>query len=224
MPATALESRARRVLAGRESSPALVYARVPEQEVELARVLAACGFYLVDTTITLGRPEPPAGGKPPAGLEVDWARPEQAPALLEIAESAFRYSRFHQDPHLPLRQAHALKRAWLQNALAGRRGRGVLAAEEGGRVLGFLIVLEGEEGGRPLWVVDLMGVARDRQGRGVGRALLDRFCTLAAGRGAAVRAGTQAANLPALRLYLSLGFAPLATELILHAHRGGEGT
>lgn len=84
-----------------------------------------------------------------------------------------------------------------------------LVARSGGRAVGYALVLVHE--GSPTWieprrfaVVQDLAVASDQQGRGLGRALLDRVhdesgCDV-------VELAVLSANEPALRFYERLGF------------------
>jgi ribosomal protein S18 acetylase RimI-like enzyme len=147
------------------------------------------------------------------------AEPNDREAVLEIAASCFRYSRFHQDEHIGVPAANELKRAWMANCLDGRRGEEVLVALEEGRPAGFLAVLVARDAA----VIDLVGVAARSQRRGIGGALLDTFVKRWRGRAACLRVGTQAINAPSIRLYEGRGFRFVGAANVLHAHfRGGR--
>lgn len=67
---------------------------------------------------------------------------------------------------------------------------------------------------RPL-VVDLIGVAADWRGRGLGAAML-AFAQAAAG--GPRRTGTQLANAGSLRFYERLGFRFVGANYVFHRH------
>lgn len=134
-----------------------------------------------------------------------------------------------------LADVHALEQdlfgrsAWSPESFWGelaRPNRAFLVALEGGRVVGYGgVVVNGADAD-----VQTVGVARDQQGRGTGRALLRAL------RAEAVEAGAthlllevRADNEPAQRLYRSEGFVQIARRaryyqpddvdaLILRAH------
>jgi GNAT superfamily N-acetyltransferase len=193
--------------------PGFHYAKVDVEDVARVRARAGRGFYVVDVNVTLAHERSGAGDV--GNAEV--ARPEHHQALLEIAGSCFRYSRFHLDPQLPDELADAVKREWVRSYVEGTRGLELLAAVEDGAPAGFLAVLE-RDGAR---VIDLIGVAPSAQGKGVGSALVQGFVArhLAAGRELLV--GTQAANVPSLRLYAALGFSVRSSAYVLHRHVEG---
>jgi len=51
---------------------------------------------------------------------------------LDIAESAFVYSRFHLDPLVPKELANRVKREWIANYVRRQRGERLLVAEVDG--------------------------------------------------------------------------------------------
>jgi hypothetical protein len=56
-----------------------------------------------------------------------------------------------------------------------------------------------------------------------GRAIQRERLLIAEKGGAPAWVGTQAANIPSLRLYESFGFRVCETAYVLHAHVGGKG-
>ena len=111
----------------------------------------------------------------------------------------------------------------MESYLRGDRGEKLLVARVDGEVAGFLAVIAGSHEGRPAGTVDLMGVDVERQGSGVGRALLRRFILDSGERYEFLLAGTQAANLPAVRLYEGEGFGLVSSTYDLHMHVGAPG-
>jgi ribosomal protein S18 acetylase RimI-like enzyme len=187
--------------------------RVASDDVAAISALEDEGFHVVDVNVTLER----AGGEGLEGAGVAPATPAQHQALLDIAESCFRYSRFHLDPLISDDAANRVKRAWVASYLDGTRGVELLAVENGGRPAGFLAVLEAADGAR---VIDLVGVAPDAQGAGLGEALVKEFAHRHGEGGRTLRVGTQVANVPSLRLYEKLGFRVTSARAILHRHVG----
>lgn len=197
--------------------PAFCFAKVPEADAASAAALEAAGFRQVDTQVTLERGMEPAPAAPRA--EVRLAEPHDREAVLDIAGSSFRFSRFHQDPRIGLKAAHAVKRAWAANCLNGQRGEEVLVALDQGRPAGFLAVLRASDAA----VIDLIAVAAHSQRRGIGASLVDAFTGRWRSRAPRLRVGTQEANAASLRLYESCGFRAVGKTRVLHAHlRGGR--
>jgi ribosomal protein S18 acetylase RimI-like enzyme len=195
-----------------DEARSLTYARVDVADTEAVARMTANGFGVVDVSLTLATRRLV---ETPHEL-VQPARPEQRQALVDIAGRCFRFSRFHMDPLIPDELADNVKREWIRSYVEGRRGIELLAAVDGGDAVGFLAVLE-SEGSR---VIDLIGVAPEAQGRGIGRALVACFVERHTAPGRDLRVCTQAANVPSVRLYESLGFSLASAAYVLHLHRG----
>lgn len=195
---------------------AMYYAKTDTSAVAAVRELGTAGMHVVDTTVTLERAAGEAP-EPPDGVEVNDCPSDQADAVLDIAGSCFRYSRFHVDPQIPRPLAHRIKREWVASYVRGQRGERLLVATAGGRVAGFLAVLSAAEAGRQVRVIDLVGVDERSQRSGVGIALVAAFIERA-GTADLLRVGTQVANLPSLALYHRCGFRIAGTGYVLHMH------
>jgi ribosomal protein S18 acetylase RimI-like enzyme len=191
---------------------AFCFAKVPDGDSASAAALEGLGFRQVDTQVTLERGANPAPTAP--RVEVRRAEGRDRAAVLDIAGSCFRFSRFHQDPRIGLQAAHAVKRAWAANCLDGKRGEEVLVALDETRPAGFLAVLLAPD----VAVIDLIGVAAGSQRRGIGAALVDAFVMRWRGRAVRLRVGTQAANAPSIALYERCGFRRTGATRVLHAH------
>jgi ribosomal protein S18 acetylase RimI-like enzyme len=188
---------------------ALVTRRIPAADVAALGDAEAEGFAVVDVNVTLER----TGFDPVGTTSVSVAVREQADALLDVAGSCFRFSRFHLDPRIGREAADRVKREWVRSYVEGRRGVELLAAG----AEGFLCVLEADDGAR---VIDLVGVASAAQGRGLGTELVAAFGSRHGADGRTLRVGTQVANTPSLRLYEKLGFRVAAATYVLHLHVG----
>lgn len=209
-----------------KDQPAFYYAKVSTQQVETVATLTTLGFQVVDVNITLScAPQMITNPLCHTGLVVREATTYDADAILAIAASCFRYSRFHLDPAVLMERANAIKRAWVQSYLDRCRGEQLLAAFVGDQAVGFLAVLETRVKGKLGRVIDLIGVDQLQQRCGVGKALVGAFLVDCTKRGVLAVVGTQAANVPSLRLYEAMGFRVCETTYVLHAHvgRGGVG-
>lgn len=186
--------------------------KVPVADVSAIAVAVAAGFRVVDVNVTLERMG--EGDRDARAGTAAPATPDQHAALLQVAGTCFRYSRFHLDAMLPRELADRVKREWLRSYVEGRRGIELLA-DNG--ATGFLAVLEAADGAR---VIDLVGVAAESQGRGVGESLVATFIARHGAGGRLLRVGTQVANVPSLRLYEKLGFRVASSSYVLHRHTG----
>jgi len=198
--------------------PGFAYAKVPVENVAEVSRLEAAGFRVVDMNMTFTR----RGGDVPAPAAlIERVDAATAPAVLDIAGSCFRYSRFHLDPAVDDALAHRIKREWVRSYAEGRRGHSLWAVLDGGKPAGFLAVLTTETGGKRQAVIDLIGVAVASQGHGLGRDLT-RFFIREFSTYDELLVGTQAANAPSMRLYESCGFRVSRAAYVLHRHAGGR--
>lgn len=195
-------------------------AKLPAADTRGVGELEAFGFRVVDVALTF---DADAVRAPDADARVRPAQARDAAAVEALAGSAFRFSRFHLDPAFPVALAHRVKAEWAGNWFRGARGDGMIVAEDGGRVAGFLQLLWGRD---DRLVIDLIAVDAASRGRGFARAMIGfaaRTGTGDARRHAGMSVGTQAANVPSVRLYESLGFRLRGAQFVLHYHGGGAG-
>jgi dTDP-4-amino-4,6-dideoxy-D-galactose acyltransferase len=214
----------RALLERSQGSSAFFYAKIPTTDVSTATALCSIGFYVVEANLTLERePEPASASAGDRMIEVREAESLHQEAILEIANTCFVYSRFHLDPRIPNTAANAIKRAWIHSYVQKQRGEQLLAAEMEGSPAGFLAILRAEMQSGSRRIIDLMGVARAAQGRGVGKRLVDFFVSDSLGKCAKLRVGTQVSNTESIRLYERCGFRIIASAYVLHAHiRNGQ--
>lgn len=195
--------------------PCFVDAKVPAEETAAAAALQEAGFRLADTNVRLHRPAGMAAapfGR--TGTTVRFAVPQDRDAVAAIAASALRWDRFHRDPAIPGDTADRIKAEWAANFFSGRRGDWMVVAEREGRPAGFLQLLKGSDGSL---VIDLVAVAPDFQGHGLGRAMIE-FAAVHCPAPAGMLVGTQLANRASLLFYARLGFGFDAASHIFHFH------
>ena len=193
--------------------PVFAYARLGVSEVSRLSVLTDAGFRVVDTALTF---EGAIAGA--SGSRVRFARPDDRAQVSRIAGSAFRYSRFHLDPLVPAGVADSIKSSWAANYFTGKRGDGMVVAEQNGKVTGFLQLLRARQ---DRLVIDLIGVDPALQGQGLGREMILHAARHGIGDDripATITVGTQAANIPSVRFYESLGLRLSSAQYVAHHH------
>lgn len=198
-----------------ENRGGMYWARVPTERVESARDLAAAGFYPVDTTVTFRR-HTEAPPEPPVATIIPCCE-THTDEVAEIGATAFGASRFHLDPAIPDELANRVKRDWAHNNAVGERGIACTVALRHGRPEGFLSVVA-TNGDAQRRVIDLVAVRPESQGRGLGRALVEAFIRHHSPECDELEVGTQAANVPSLAMYGSLGFRVVRTSYVMHLH------
>lgn len=205
-------------LASLQSPPGAFYtAKVGVMELATVETLAAQGFTVVETSLMFERAIDRHGRVAQVGV----CRPQWKDAVLDLAERSFRFSRFHLDPKIDRAAANRVKREWIQSYVDGRRGDTLLVAHDGDTVLGFNAMLVSDRPSGPVAVIDLIGVHPEHQQRGIGRIMIDGALHHYQDRCRTMEVGTQAANIPSVRLYERMGFRLMRSGFVLHRHGNG---
>ena len=199
----------------------MYYTKVDTADIRTVRALGALGLYVVDVNVTFGIetsdtiPHP----RPVPGVEVFECSDEATgAAAMEIAGSAMRFSRFHLDPAVPVEIAHRIKRDWIHSYVHHTRGEILLVARAAGRIAGFNAILSSTSHGARVRTIDLIAVDPSVQRQGVGRALTAAFIDRYRATSDLLQVGTQAANIPSMRLYERMGFTIRQTTYVMHLH------
>lgn len=189
----------------------LIACRIAEADEAGADALRGAGFLKVETLVTLARPlSLQDAGALPQGVSV--AQAADALACGEVAAQAFTKDRYHADLRIDRAGADEIKRRWAENAVGGRADRVFLARGSDGAICGFNACLA------PLdrAVIDLIGVAPDMTGRGLGALMVQAAIAHYAASRTRLEVGTQAANDGSLRFYRRLGFVELRRQTSWH--------
>ena len=201
---------------------AFYFAKLSPLDLTGVSALSRAGFQMVEASLGLGRSlgDAPLDGETNGGVAVDAFDGRWRDEVLDVAGSCFRYSRFHVDPRFERSLADHVKREWIRSYVERRRGDCLLVAHDRGEALGFAAMLVAPRTGGPAAVIDLIGVRPGDQQRGVGQALVRAAMARYAPRCTAIEVGTQAANVPSVRLYERNGFRLIRSGLVLHLHAG----
>jgi ribosomal protein S18 acetylase RimI-like enzyme len=205
----------------RAQDKAFYYAKVDTKQVDVARALSSAGLYVVDVNVTFSIEAPSSSQNRavdlPQDVVVHEIQPAEEKATLDIAGSCFRYSRFHLDPLVSTQIANRIKRDWIFNYIKGKRGDRLFVALTDGRPAGFLAAIATGGDGERAYVIDLVGVGSGFQRRGIGQALTSFFISYYR-NSPRLEVGTQAANIPSMRLYEKCGFGISKTQYVMHGH------
>ena len=201
----------------KEAGYELLSARLDPGQIAAIQALESVGFRFVEIYVTLERDltqHPPQE----VVLDIVAAGPEEAEKVGDIAAQTFVYDRLHADPRVDDHLADAFKRAWGANSCRGYADR-VLLARVDGQVAGFITLskkrrlVQGDE----VALIDLVGVSKGFQGRGIGKTLVEAACEWAEKQGLrTIEVGTQGANVPSLMLYQKPGFRQSGWQVTLH--------
>ena len=194
----------------REAGIRHLTARVDTGDFTSIHALEEAGFQLIDGIQTFQLSLQDDCPLPPAGARL--FEPGDLPEILEIGRTAFTFDRFHADPALCAAVADKVNENWTRNCCEGSAADAVVVAEESGRVASYVtckIDFEGDRG-----VIILVATAEWARGRGAARRASTAALRWFAGQGLdSVEVGTQLRNIPAARLYESLGFRLVRTSL-----------
>jgi ribosomal protein S18 acetylase RimI-like enzyme len=183
-----------------------------DDEPESRRMADATGFQLVDVRITLEAPLESSQKSGRQDPRIRPARPDDVPALRQIAGRSHTDSRFYHDGHFESSRCDELYRIWIEKSCAGWADL-VLVAEHQSRPAGYVTAtLTGDRG-----QIGLIAVDDAAQGVGLGRALVEGAFDWMRSRGAvSAWVVTQERNEKALRFYYSRGFVQISRQYWYH--------
>lgn len=194
------------------------YLRLPAEERDAVWAAQGCGFRVVELRVDYGRT-----GSTEDEEDLPIVRPPVAgdlSAITDIARGAHTDTRFFADPHFDDERCAEMYATWIQRSVTGELGGWVLVADIEGAVSGYAAAhVETPSVGR----IQLIAVAPERRGRGLGTRLVEAAAARFAAAGVpTVRVATQASNLAANRLYQRAGFVSHAVSYDLHWWRDGR--
>jgi RimJ/RimL family protein N-acetyltransferase len=138
--------------------------------------------------------------------------PGDLPQVLAIGRAAFVFDRFHADPQLSPAIADRVNESWTRNCCLGSAADVTVLAEDEGRIASFVACRADREARRGSII--LVATAEWARGRGMARRANSAALQWFAGQGMdSVEVGTQFRNIPAARLFQSLGFRLFQTAL-----------
>jgi ribosomal protein S18 acetylase RimI-like enzyme len=181
--------------AARREGVALIACRLADGDAR-GRDLLKAGFRWIERLVTFERPL-----RFHPRVQAQLAKEADAEACAAIGASVFTYDRYHADQMVPGQIADEIRRQWVLEGICGRSDAAIVAREDS-VIAGFNLCMKYGD----VAVIDLIGVARAYQKKGVGRKLVRSALDHYAGVCKIMRVGTQEANLASLALYNSEGF------------------
>lgn len=195
--------------------PYFIFCKVTPLEIEYIRFLEKHSFNLVDTHITFEKSVVPSLKKI-SGYDIRFVRPEDEEMTVKLAETSFKYSRFHLDSRIDLETANRIKGEWVRNYFKKQRGDYMIVASEQDKIVGFLQLLHQADN---ILVIDLMAVDGNHRRRGIAGSIIS-FAEINCGPFDKIRVVTQVANLSSMRCYEDLGFRVTSVNYVFHYHSG----
>lgn len=170
--------------------------RVNASKFKMIHALEENGFRLVDGYLEL---ECEIEGTEDLS-EIRIAEKKDLPRLQEIAANSFSKTRFYNDPLIKKSQADKIYSEWIKNSILGKMADVVLVWEEKGNILGFVTLRKNGN-------LTLIAVAKEAQGKGIGKSLVKAALSQFKKWGLSKSSiETQITNISALRIYEACGY------------------
>lgn len=189
-----------------------LYLRSDADDVTTVRAASELGFRFVDVRITFdcGLNQLPTSS---AHEGIRAARPGDVATLRTIAAYNHTNTRFYTDPRFARERCDELYATWIEKSVNGWAER-VLVPDDGAGALGYLTLHLRPENTAE---IGLVGLAREAQGRGLGRKLVETAIAWMRAKGCTrATVVTQGRNIAAQRLYQAAGFRTRAMEFWHH--------
>lgn len=134
--------------------------------------------------------------------------------ILSIAESAFSYSRFFNDPSLPEKQAKNIYLHWTECAF-NQDNKYFVVANRNNEVAGYILFSMNKE--KQAVTIELIAVDEKFRGQRVGKSLISVVESLAYKNEIKnIKVGTQIDNASAIQFYISCGFQYVSCSSVYH--------
>lgn len=182
------------------------------------------GFTVADMQLTLSTPEEFHDNAVNGHAEIcsiDEATKDDLPQLQAIVAGVFTDTRFVIDPHYPRNKVDAMYGEWIRDAFSVLKERIFVAQDRmSKRLLGFIICGVDDDSedaiGIKVGFVDLVAVATDRRGKGLG-SMLVRYALawFASKKMDKVEIRTQVSNVAAIRAFMRSGFSQIDSGITL---------
>jgi ribosomal-protein-alanine N-acetyltransferase len=151
-----------------------------------------------------------------SSIRVREAHKEDSNSIGNLARRSFSISHFHSDPNLPHALSNELYAKWSISSLNEPSSK-VFIAEDKEAIYGFIVCsIKSLTNKVSYGVVDLIAVDQNKQRMGIGKILLTEALKWLSSQVSSVYVGTQATNIPAVRLYESFGFKLVDSEATFH--------
>jgi len=201
----------------RRTNSVLTIARTSLEDIRTIQAYESIGGILTDVLLTLRLDLKDKSFSPriPDGIQIQPAITNSAHQVAELAKNAFVGTHFHRDPRLHADSCRKLYAKWVFSSLDS--GDIMLVARKESDTVGFVaskLIRLGRN--QSYGVIDLIAVRDSEKGRRIGESLLKESLRHLSKSAGSVYVGTQADNIPSLRLYLGVGFKPTIAESTHH--------
>jgi ribosomal protein S18 acetylase RimI-like enzyme len=198
----------------RQAKLSVIFARVAADDILTIQSLELEGGVAADVLDTYSMD---VTGIVRRSVDAEPARRSDAHALEKIARRIFTLDHFHGDPRLAREKSDELFGRWIFNNVLGGADATFKTVDNDVPV-GFITCRLVNLADNVVYgVIELVGVDRNARNPGAASSLIAAALQWFASRGAnSVYVGTQAANIPATRLYEKTGFRLAYCEVTIH--------
>tara|TARA_B100000579_G_scaffold423269_1_gene426253 strand:- start:287 stop:1039 length:753 start_codon:yes stop_codon:yes gene_type:complete len=202
-----------------EEKEIFLYSKVPVKNISFVNELYKFGFIPIETSLNFEGSIISKSDNDDLN-NIRFANTNDKDSVEKLAFKNFIYSRFHMDPFISLKTANKIKSVWASNFFLGKRGDKMIVSEVDSKIVGFLQLFWNKKG---QIVIDLIGVDQSYHRRGLARKMI-----IFASLNLKIQnidlplnfiVGTQAINVPSIKLYQSLGLRMTNAEFVLHYHK-----
>lgn len=135
--------------------------------------------------------------------------------IVDIARKSFNYSRFFNDPNLPIEQAENIYLYWTECAF-NQGNKYFIISEREGNVAGYILFSFNVDDS----TIELIAVDEKYQGQKVGKSLIHKMESFVIDQGIRkIKVGTQVNNISATQFYAKMGFKYVSCGSIYHLWR-----
>jgi L-amino acid N-acyltransferase YncA len=176
--------------------------------------LQAAGFRFVELSLHPELHDLQERSIPPTDLKIISGDDVNLDAMVRIAESSFKVSRYHRDSRVPAGFADRRFGHWVRDAALSEH-KSILQIQDADDVIVGIFVTRSEKGNQSYW--ELTGLASEHVGKSLGRAAWASVMRYEQARGVQViRTTISAENLPVLGLLTGLNFRFASSSVALH--------
>ena len=197
----------------------VVFLRHPLSDSKTIIALSKAGWFLADILLTFHRNLEDLlflEFRGDLSIQVREAHIADSHSIDNLARRSFSISHFHSDPNLSHSLSNELYAKWSISSLSKPSSK-VFIAEDKDAVCGFIVCsIKSLTNKVSYGVVDLIAVDQNKQRMGIGKILLTEALKWLSSQVSSVYVGTQATNIPAVRLYESFGFKLVDSEATFH--------
>jgi ribosomal protein S18 acetylase RimI-like enzyme len=135
--------------------------------------------------------------------------------IVDIARKSFRYSRFFNDPQLPVEKAKSIYLHWTECAFQ-KENKYFAISEREGNIAGYILFSYNGDS----CVIELIAVDEKHQGQKVGKSLIHEMESYVKYQGISkIKVGTQVNNISASQFYSAMGFKYVSCGSMYHLWR-----